>query len=57
MLTIKECRKYLKKYTLSNKQIEELRDNMYSIVDVILEDYITNTKDKAKSTTSGQDKK
>jgi hypothetical protein len=56
MLTNKECRQYLNKYELSEQQIEEIKENMYAIIEVILEEYLANVRSKSKTINSQQEK-
>jgi len=42
MLTIEQCRIYLKDLPLSDKQIEELRDALYAISQAVLAPHFTD---------------
>jgi len=46
MLTIKECRKYLEKYNLTDEQIEKIRNILYCISENIIENHIKRKKDQ-----------
>jgi hypothetical protein len=41
-LSIAECREILKRYTLTDQQIEKLRDNLSGIVERIINSYLDN---------------
>jgi hypothetical protein len=38
MLSVEECKKYLEKFNLTDKQIEQFRNSAYSIVSDILDE-------------------
>ena len=40
VLTIEECRKYLANLELTDKEVEELRDSLYSINEAIVNNYL-----------------
>lgn len=40
LLPIEECRKYLKNYSLSDQEIEAIRDNLFGIVESIISMYL-----------------
>ncbi len=40
MLSIEKCKEYLGETDLSDEQIEDLRDNLYVMVENILDNYI-----------------
>jgi len=46
MLTIKECRKYLKNKKLTDKQIEIIRNFLYKITERIIEKDLCYQKNK-----------
>lgn len=43
MLNVEDCRKYLGKTSLSDKQVEELRGALYALVENMLDDYISSS--------------
>jgi hypothetical protein len=44
MLSIDECRDYLKEYNLSDEEIERMRNNLQGIVESVLDSYIEGFK-------------
>lgn len=47
MLSITECRRYLKNCVNSTKEIEEIRDYLYQLANLLVNDYLSD-KEKAK---------
>ncbi len=47
MLSVKECEKYLEKYSLYYEEIEEIRNILYCISENVIGDYIKNKKLKS----------
>jgi len=41
VLSVEDCRKYLGNTSLSDKQVEELCNALYSIVENLLDEYIS----------------
>ena len=48
MLTIKQCQEYLKKYNLSDEEVEKIRNTLYCISENIINDYIKKEGEKEK---------
>ncbi len=46
MLSIQRCREHLGETDLSDKQIEEFRDNLYVLCETIIDDYIEKGLDQ-----------
>ena len=44
MLSISQCKKLLGKTDLTDKQVEDLRDALYAIIENILDEYYANMK-------------
>lgn len=44
MLSFQSCKKLLKKDTCNNQQIEEIRDNLYQLAEILISSYISNKK-------------
>lgn len=57
MLSLKQCRKILgKSCKLSDRELEELRDSMYGLADIVIEAYLEKRdreKQQAKKSGSG----
>ena len=45
-LTIEECRQYLGDTNMTDKEIEELRDDLCVLIDNVLDDYFNSKYDK-----------
>lgn len=43
-LSVQECRKYLVGLDLTDKQVEQIRDNLVSIINTLLDKLIKNGK-------------
>ena len=43
MLGIEACREYLGDISLTDKQVENLRDTLYALVENVLDDYLENS--------------
>ncbi len=41
MLSIEKCKKYLKNSDCNEQQIEEIRDNLYHLAEILVADYIS----------------
>jgi len=48
MLSIQECKKYLIGLELTDKQVEEIRDSLYFIVNNILDNHYEKQYEKPK---------
>lgn len=46
-LSIEQCRKYLKNCEYTDEQVEEIRDSLYQLANVLVDDYL-NKKEKDK---------
>ena len=44
MLSNEECKAYIKKYNLTEKQISQIKDNLYAILEVVIDEYLSNAK-------------
>lgn len=42
MLNIEECREYLEDETLSDEEVLEIRNNLYSLAEIAIESYVKN---------------
>ncbi|TSC59958.1 MAG: hypothetical protein Greene041662_343 [Candidatus Peregrinibacteria bacterium Greene0416_62] len=42
MLTIEQCRTYLKETALTDEQVERLRDSLYAVTQTVLAPYFTS---------------
>ena len=40
MLSVEKCKKYLKNSDYTEQQIEEIRDNLYQLAEILVDDYI-----------------
>jgi hypothetical protein len=40
MLSIEQCKKYLPIDRYTNKEIEEMRDGLYQLVNILIEDHL-----------------
>jgi hypothetical protein len=40
MLSVEECRKYLKEADYTQKQIEEMRDSLYQLAELLVTEYV-----------------
>ncbi len=47
MLSIEQCKKYIKKQPYNEKNVEILRDSLYHLANVLIDGYILN-KEKNK---------
>lgn len=48
MLTIKQCQAYLKKYNLTDEEVEKIRNTLYCISENIINVYIEKTRQNNK---------
>ncbi|MEI8229739.1 MAG: hypothetical protein WCG83_01215 [Candidatus Peregrinibacteria bacterium] len=48
MLTIDECRAYLKDLALTDEQVEQLRDALYAVTQAVLNPYFDSSSSHAK---------
>jgi len=40
MLSLRECRRYLKNSHYSDKKLEEIRDSLYKLAGILVDDYL-----------------
>jgi len=41
MLSVEQCKKFIKNSNYTDQQIEEIRDNLYQLAEILVDDYIS----------------
>ena len=54
MLSITECRRHLKNHVKSTEEIEEIRDCLYQLADLLVNDYLKENKNQKGELTSAE---
>ena len=44
MLSVQECKQYLRKGDFTDEQVEQIRDNLYQLADLFIAEYIKTKK-------------
>ncbi len=42
MLSVEQCKKYLPVGKYTDEEIEQMRDNLYQLADILVEEYLKN---------------
>lgn len=48
MLSVEQCKKYLKGYNYTDQEIEQIRDSFYQVADILIENYLIVSDNKSK---------